>query len=331
MLLRAVVLCCVVVFMVGSPINSEFDSEWKEWKAAYNKEYEGESEEAVRRIVWEANMKKVMRHNLAHSLGKHSYRLGMNHLADLTAEEFVYKLNGYKAGQNKRKGLRFLEPSSVNLPPTVDWRDKGYVTDIKDQKSCGSCWAFSATGAMEGQHFRATRKLVSLSEQNLVDCSQAEGNLGCNGGLMDSAFQYVTDAGGIDTEDSYPYEGVDDSCKFDPKNVGATVKSFTDIDSCNETALQVAVATVGPISVAIDASASSFHLYESGVYDEPGCSSIYLDHGVLAVGYGTLDDKDYWLVKNSWGADWGDNGYIYMSRNKDNQCGIATNASYPNV
>lgn len=185
---------------------------------------------------------------------------------------------------------------------------------------------------MEGQHYRRTGKLVSLSEQNLIDCSAKYGNNGCEGGLMDNAFRYIKDNHGLDTEKSYPYEAEDDKCRYNPKNSGATDRGYTDIESGSENHLKAAVATVGPISVAIDASHESFQFYSEGVYDEPQCDSQALDHGVLAVGYGTTEDGvDYWLVKNSWGATWGDKGYILMSRNKDNQCGIATQASYPLV
>jgi len=305
------------------------DVHFANFKRVFNKNYLDSAEEALRRSIFAENVRKIVKHNLEKDLGMHSYSMGINKFADLTAQEFGARMNGLKP--NGRVPTNVRVPTVGDLPDTVDWRTKGYVTPIKDQAQCGSCWAFSAVASLEGQHFKATNKLVSLSEQNLVDCSGDEGNMGCGGGLMDQAFQYIIDVKGIDTEKSYPYEAVDDTCRFKKANVGATLKSFTDIKSGDEKALQEAVANVGPISVAIDASQSSFQLYSSGVYDEPDCSSTQLDHGVTAVGYGTDNGKDYWLVKNSWGEGWGVKGYIEMSRNADNQCGIATAASYPNV
>jgi len=303
---------------------------WQMWKTTHEKSYKDEGEEKVRFTIWRDNFQRIIEHNQKRS----NLTLSMNKFGDMTTAEFSAQMNGnfpVKMRENS-KGSSFLLPSNVNVPDTVDWRTKGLVTPIKDQKQCGSCWAFSAIGSLEGQHAKKSGKLVSLSEQQLVDCSGKFGNLGCNGGLMDNAFQYIKANGGEDTEASYPYKGVDGECAFNKTNVAATVTGFVDVQSKNESALQVAVATIGPIAVAIDASHFSFQFYHKGVYDEWFCSQTRLDHGVLAVGYGAdTQGTKYWLVKNSWGVGWGQKGYIWMSRDRNNQCGIATQASYPLV
>lgn len=222
---------------------------------------------------------------------------------------------------------------SDNWPFDLDWRSKGYVTPVKNQLSCGSCWSFSATGALEGALMKSSGKLVSLSEQNLVDCSRAYGNMGCNGGLMDDAFKYVMENGGLDTEASYPYEGQDLECRYNATNSAVKVKSYVDVIAGSEAALKKDCTNNGPISIAIDAGHRSFQFYSTGIYDEPECSSTQLDHGVLLVGYGRegyFGDK-YWLVKNSWSEHWGLAGYIKMTKDKNNQCGVASSASYPIV
>lgn len=369
--------------------------EWEGWKYLHGKSkrpialfvwyktvliigqnYTTPAEEKFRMKVFMENKAKVAKHNRRAHRGKHSYTLKMNKYGDLLHHEFVTKFTGFRNDLERKKpllGATFISPANVEIPDEVDWRAKGAVTPIKDQGSCGSCWAFSAvsfyyisyssdlklshtfffkqTGALEGQHFRKTGKMVSLSEQNLIDCSESYGNHGCNGGLMDFAFQYIKDNGGIDTEQSYPYEGHDDTCRFQAKNVGATDKGFVDLPEGDEEKLKEAVATIGPVSVAIDASHESFQFYAEGrftledshkrqiviilflkgVYDEPECDSGSLDHGVLVVGYGSDNGFDYWLVKNSWSTKWGDAGFIKMARNKKNQCGIASAASYPLV
>jgi len=329
--MKGLIALALVAVGMALPLDSDLDSQWDAFKGYHGKKY-GSSEDGLRRLIWEENLKRVALHNLEASMGKHTYTLAMNQFADLSGEEFLKLVLGSCIINKKNStGASFLKSDFITVPASVDWRDKNLVTPVKDQKQCGSCWAFSTTGSLEGQHAKKTGKLVSLSEQQLVDCSRKYGNYGCMGGLMDNAFRYIKDNGGIDTEESYPYEARDGKCRFKPENVGATDVGFTDIPQGDEDALTQALATVGPISVAIDASHFSFQLYHTGVYYERRCSSTQLDHGVLAVGYGTEDGEDFYLVKNSWGKSWGQKGYIKMARNKDNNCGIASSASYPLV
>jgi cathepsin L len=258
------------------------------------------------------------------------FEVGLNVFADLTNAEFN---SMYKGLNVIRTPLEDTVPLLPNLPSSVNWTAQGAVTAIKNQGQCGSCWSFSTTGSVEGCTEIATGSLVGLSEQNLIDCSTSYGNDGCNGGLMDQAFQYIIANNGIDTESSYPYTATGpNTCQFSTTNVGATITGYQDIPSGSESALQNAIVNQ-PISVAIDASQQSFQLYTSGVYYAPGCSSSNLDHGVLAVGFGSASSStsnpDYYIVKNSWGTQWGIEGYIWMSRNRNNNCGIATSASYP--
>ncbi|KAB7501366.1 Digestive cysteine proteinase 2 [Armadillidium nasatum] len=275
------------------------------------------------------NCALIAEHNKKFDNGEVTFKMAVNKFADMTAEETSY-LRGYKSSPIRNENAPIYKPvEGEALAATVDWRNQGYVTGVKDQGQCGSCWAFSSTGSLEGQNFAKTGKLVSLSEQNLVDCVTL--CAGCNGGWMTYAFNYVHNNGGIDTEASYPYQARDATCRYSAANRGGTCSGFTEIASGSETGLQSATASVGPISVAIDASKVSYQLYASGVYYESSCSSTNLDHGVLVVGYGTESGSDYWLVKNSWGTSWGESGYIKMARNRNNNCGIATEASYPHV
>jgi cathepsin L len=327
LIILAVLVACA---SAASIFDATLDTHWVNYKIVHGKSYG--TEETVRRLIWEANLKYINQHNEEAANGEHTFTVAMNKYADMTSQEFGAMYNSYnqtKVMQAQGKGIAFVK-SGVKAPESVDWRTEGYVTPVKDQGQCGSCWAFSTVASLEGQHFKKNGALVSLSEQNLVDCSKAEGNLGCNGGLMDQGFDYIKKQG-IDTEESYPYTARDGRCKFNAANVGATLTSYTDVASGDEEALTDAIAQNGPISVAIDASHSSFQLYSEGVYNERSCSSYRLDHGVTAVGYGSLDGSDYYIVKNSWAEVWGMSGYILMSRNNGNQCGIATQASFPIV
>lgn len=309
--------------------------DWKSFKSEHGKSFNNNDLENERMLTFLMAKEHVRVHNEAYRKGKTSFEIEVNHIADLPFSEYR-KLNGYLGhlygDAVKRNSTRWRAPMNSNIPDAYDWRDHGYVTEVKNQGMCGSCWSFSATGALEGQHKRATGQLVSLSEQNLVDCSTSFGNHGCNGGLMDFAFEYVKQNHGIDTEASYPYKGKERTCHFKKSDVGAEDTGYVDLTEGDEEALKAAVATQGPVSVAIDAGHRSFQLYKTGVYFEKNCSPDALDHGVLVVGYGTDPDHgDYWIVKNSWSEEWGEKGYIKMARNKNNHCGIASKASYPLV
>merc|ERR1712126_278815 len=323
-----VLVSCLVVAMA----HPDFSDSWEEFKGKYGKDYPDTDEEAYRQNVWADNVKFISSHNAEYKNGVHDFSVGENEFADMTHDEITSYFNGLAMDESSPSGQTFYSDVSLgSLPTEMDWRKNGSVTPVKNQGHCGSCWAFSATGSLEGAHFLKTGKLVSLSEQNLVDCSRKEGNLGCMGGIMDKAFEYVIKNKGIDTESSYPYTAVTGKvCKYKQDNVGATISSFKDIPTNSEADLMNAVATIGPISVAIDASKPTFHFYKSGVYFDRKCSSTHLDHGVLAVGYGADDNgESYWIVKNSWGVKWGDKGYIKMAKDKNNACGIARQASYP--
>ncbi|KAE8905073.1 hypothetical protein PF005_g10785 [Phytophthora fragariae] len=282
------------------------------------------------------NLQRIETHNAAFGRGEFSFTLGLNDLADLTDAEYKQLLSYRVRDSPKRASETFsIAPEDVkDLPESWDWRQHSAVTPVKNQGQCGSCWAFSAVAAMECAYSLSTGKLESFSEQELVDCTLG-GVDDCNhGGEMSEGFEEIIQhhGGKIDREEDYEYtaesRGV---CNAkDDKAVGHFT-GYANVTSGDEAALQAAIATKGVQAVAIDASSFTFQLYRHGVYSWPLCGNApdALDHGVAAAGFGVYKKKDFWLVKNSWGDSWGMKGYIMMSRNKDNQCGIATDASYP--
>jgi cathepsin L len=324
-MMKSLLLVCLFA-TTALCFKAELNKEWDLFKQVHGKKY-SPSENLKRKIIWENSHERIAAHNRRFDMGLTTYRMAVNKFADLTFEEFA-KLYTSKTMPIKT-GMRNTHIMS-NSPraATVDWRNKGAVTGVKNQGGCGSCWAFSTTGSLEGQWFLKKGQLPSLSEQQLVDCSKSYGNNGCGGGLMDYAFKYIKD-NGIMSESDYPYTGQDGDCHFDKSKVVATVTGYNDIPQGDENSLTDAISKVGPISVAIDATAN-LQNYAGGILDDDSCDSYSLNHGVLAVGYGS-EQADYYIVKNSWGSTWGDNGYLKMSRNKNNQCGIATMASYPDV
>jgi len=305
--------------------DDDLQAEFGRWMIRHGKTYPHD-EFQFRWQTWKRNAQWIHEFNKRNAS---TFTVAMNKFGDLTSQEFGQYKGLLAVPQRVIPDDQEVVDTS-SLPTAFDWRKKGVVTGVKNQEQCGSCWAFSATGSMEGAHAIHTGTLVGLSEQNLVDCSSSEGNQGCNGGWMVSAFQYIINNNGIDTETSYPYVAEDGTCHYRPRYCGSTLKVYKDVLAGSEASLQNAVATGGPVSVAIDASQPSFQFYSGGVYYEPECSSSQLDHGVLAVGYDTdkATSKAYWIVKNSWGTDCGRAGYIWMSRNRDNNCGIATAASW---
>jgi len=312
------------------------------WKQEFGKTYADIEAEGEAFIVFMDNWKMINDFNIA---GEETFTMRMNQFSDMTGDQFKLYIHGHdgscmrKRTVQERVAMEEVTPE-VDAPASIDWTNNGgnYVTPVKNQGQCGSCWAFSTTGSIESRTAIANKQtgsdIVTLSEQQLVDCSGSYGNQGCNGGLMDDAFKYVESSKGLCSEKEYPYTARDGTCKstscgtkYDP------ISSYKDVSADSMTSLEAAVAE-GPVSIAIEADQSAFQFYSGGVLT--GLCGTRLDHGVLVVGYGTSGSQQYWKVKNSWGTTWGMEGYILICKDcgkngNKGECGILMEPSYPVV
>jgi len=295
---------------------------FKDWQVKHGKYYNG-PEQQYRYSIFVQNYQYIQEINSV----PRNYTLGLNQFTDLTNYEFATLYLGYKKSDIKASStVKTIESAPVKGNTTLDWRQLGAVTPIKDQGQCGSCWTFSTTGALEGLNYIKSRSLQNFSEQQLVDCAGPYGNFGCGGGCPYSAMQYTAD-NGIALETAYPYKGVDGNCNYNPSNL-AFKNSGVNFAMPGDASLASALAS-GPVSIAIAASTSTFQSYQKGILDDPNCGSD-LDHAVLAVGYNhdATTGLDYWIIKNSWNTWWGEQGYLRLSRHATDPVGTCGINSY---
>lgn len=324
--MKQFLLAILVIYSVSAlhVHSDDLSSEFYKFVKHHEKNYDTESEFNFRLDVFKANFVKMM--NMHVNNLSEVKEVVYSPFMDLTEEEFSQKL-GFKQNieltselKANAEPLRYRFNLGQEVPDQYNWAEQGVVTGVKNQGSCGSCWAFSTTGQLEGQTKLTNGELLSLSEQELVDCDKVD--QGCNGGLMEQAYDEIKRIGGLETEEDYSYKGTGGTCKYDASKKSVKVKSYSFVDK-NEDLIKEALFHSGPLAVALNASTLQFYFGGIAHPFKVLCNPSALNHGVLLVGYGSENGKNYWIVKNSWGKSWGEKGYFRMYRG-DGTCGINT-------
>jgi len=324
------IICSISLYVSSLEIHNEdqrVKSLFNEFIQKYNRKYETQSELQFRFQNFKSNLQFIEDHNSKSDI---TFTVSINNFGDWSREEYLDFATDYEPLPNHVQTIQDTFPAPI--PAAWDWRTKGAVTAIKNQGQCGSSPYFSAIVSVEGCHFISTGSLLGLSEEQVLDCSGNFGNQGCDGGEMYSSLQYIMHQGGVDSELCYPYvayQGEGGNCSYKGSCCASKVNTYFNVTTGDEQALKAAVYKV-PAGSAMDASLQSFEFYAGGVYSDPECSSSQIDHGIGIVGYGHNDtaNMDFWVMKNTWGTDWGVEGYMYLARNDNNMCGVATDVSY---